>query len=281
DESGAGVPAAASGRHFAAAASGGRAVGKCEPIAGLGCAVVPVAARDAQGRARPLAEIDAEVFNAAEVAIGAGNGVVLHVMDHSKLGSRGPSLACLRAIRAINPGAVQVIVDACQVRLGRARLQWCLDQGCLVLVTGSNFFTGPPLSGALLVPEPLWAPIARIAEVPTGLTDYMARHDWPARFGRIRDCLSARANVGQALRWTAAIAEMQAYFATPTLFRQVALAEFAAAANRCFDCYPECALLPVAEGPLAETEVERDEFAARTIFAFTVMHEGRPLSLAQ
>src|SRR5262249_28095095 len=69
--------------------------------------------------------------------------------------------------------------------------------------------------------------------------------------------------------------------AVPTLFRQLALAEFAAAARRGFDRYPECVLLPGMNGSLAEGEVERDEFAARTIFAFTVMHGGRLLSLAQ
>jgi hypothetical protein len=281
DETGNGVPSAAAGRHFAAAASGGRAVGKGEPIADLACAMVPVAARDAHGQARPLAEIDAEVFRAAEIALAAGNGVALHVMDHSKLGSCGPSLACLRAIRAINPGAMQVIVDACQARLDRARLRAYLDQGFLVLVTGSKFFTGPPLSGAVLVPQALWAPIARIADVPAGLADYAARDDWPARFGRIRERLPARANVGQALRWTAATAEMRAYFAVPALFRQLALAEFAAAAGRCFARYPECGLLPAAERMFADGEIEHDEFAARTIFPFTVMHAGRPLSLAQ
>ena len=101
DESGNGLPAAGSGRHFAAAASGGRAVAKGEPIAGLACAAVTVAARDPHGRARPLAEIDAEVASAAASAVRAGNGVVLHAMDHSKLGSRGDraSPACGRSAR--------------------------------------------------------------------------------------------------------------------------------------------------------------------------------------
>ena len=41
------------------------------------------------------------------------------------------------------------------MRLGRTRLQKYLDRGYLVLVTGSKFFTGPPFSGALLVPSAL------------------------------------------------------------------------------------------------------------------------------
>jgi hypothetical protein len=281
DESGSGVPAAAGGRHFAATTSSGRAVAKGAPIAGLACAVVTIAARDAQGQARPLAEIDAEVAAAAAGALHAGNAVVLHAMDYSKLGSRGPSLACLREIRATDPGSVQVVVDACQARLGRAQLRWYLDQGFLVLVTGSKFFAGPPLSGALLVPESLWAAAARIGEVPAGLADYAARDDWPSRFGRIRDGLPVRQNVGQLLRWIAALAEMRAYFAVPALFRQVALAEFAAAVTRQLADYPECVLLPDAAPLFGDGEFERDEFAARTIFGFTVTHAGRPLSLGK
>src|SRR6185503_18353108 len=74
DESGNGAPAAAAGRHFAVATSGGRAVAPGAPIAGLACATVRVAARDARGHARPLADIDADVAAAAEDAVCAGNG---------------------------------------------------------------------------------------------------------------------------------------------------------------------------------------------------------------
>jgi hypothetical protein len=279
DESGNGVPAAAAGRHFAAATSGGRAVARGAPIAGLACATVRVAARDGQGRARPLADIDAAVAAAAEDAIRAGNGVVLHVMDHSKLGGAGPSLACLREICALAAGAVQVVVDACQGRLSRARLAWYLDQGFLVLIIGSKFFAGPPFCGALLIPDALRTAVGRIAEVPAGLAGYTARDDWPVCFGLIRAQLPAAANVGQALRWRAALADIRAYFAVPELFRRVALAEFAAAAVRHMARCAEINPLPEAEACGAGDDNE--EFAARTIFPFTVLRDGRALSFAQ
>ncbi len=279
DESGNGVPAAAAGRHFAAATSNGQAVAQGAPIAGLASAVVRIAARDAQGRARPLADIDADVAAAAEDAIAAGNGVVLHAMDHSKLGGAGPSLACLREICALAPGVVQVVIDACQARLSRTRLAWYLDQGFLVLITGSKFFAGPPLSGALLIPDALRAAVGRIAEVPAGLADYTARDDWPVCFALIRARLSAAANVGQALRWRAAVADIRAYFAVPELFRRVALAEFAAATARHMARYPELRLLPEAESCGAGED--SDEFAARTIFPFTVVRDGRALSFTE
>ena len=150
-----------------------------------------------------------------------------------------------------------------------------------MLITGSKFFTGPPLSGALLVPDALQARVARIADVPAGLADYTARDDWPACFGRIREQLPARANVGQALRWIAAGEDMRAYFAVPELFRKIALSEFAAAVTRHVARCPEVALLPEPEPSSADAELEPDEFAARTIFPFTVSHDGRALSFAQ
>ncbi|HEY1545766.1 MAG TPA: hypothetical protein VGG01_25470 [Xanthobacteraceae bacterium] len=279
DESGNGVPAAAGGRHFAGAASSGRQVVSGAPIAGVACATVCVAARDTQGRARPVADIDAEVAAAAEEAVAAGNGVVLHAMDHSKLGGTGPSSACLHEICALAPGAVQVVVDACQARLSRTRLAWYLDQGFLVVITGSKFFAGPPLCGALLVPDALRTAVGRIAEVPAGLADYTMRDDWPACFALIRARLSAGANVGQALRWRAAVVEIGAYFAVPELFRRLALAEFAAAAVRHLARYPELRLL-TAEASCRAGE-DNDEFAARTIFPFTVVRDDCALTLAQ
>jgi len=279
DESGNGVPGAAAGRHFAAVASSGRAVTQGAPIAGLACAAVRIPARDARGRARPLAEIDADVVAAAEDAIAAGNGVVLHTMDHSKLGGAGPSLACLHEICALAPGAVQVVVDACQARLSRTRLARYLEQGFLVLITGSKFFAGPPLCGALLIPDALRAAVGRIGDVPGGLAGYTACDDWPACFGLIRAQLSVSTNIGQALRWRAAIAEIRAYFAVPELFRRVALAEFAAAATRHLARYPELRLLP--EPETCRTGEDSDEFAARTIFPFTIARDGGALSLVQ
>jgi hypothetical protein len=174
DESGNGVPAAASGRHFGASASGGGTVVKGAPIPGLACARIAIPARDADGRARSPAEIDAEVRNAVEGAIRAGNGVVLHTMDHSKLGNCGPSLACVQEVCALDRDAIQVVVDACQARLGRSALRWYLDQGFLVLITGSKFFTGPPLSGALLVPEALWG--ATTGHKPSAGSGSSCRH---------------------------------------------------------------------------------------------------------
>src|SRR6185437_9963898 len=111
DETGSGVPNASCGRHFNSLTAQGASVEKGLPIAGLaeGVATVALPLRDA-GRLRSPAEMD-------ELALAAGHRVLLHVMDHSKLGARCPSAACLAAIAAHWGDAVQVVIDACQMRL--------------------------------------------------------------------------------------------------------------------------------------------------------------------
>ena len=135
------------------------------------------------------------------------------------------------------------------------------------------------MSGALLVPDTLRAAVGRIADVPAGLADYTTRDDWPACFSLIRARLSDDMNVGQALRWRAAVEDIRTYFAVPELFRRLALAEFAAAAARHIARHPEFRLLPAPEAGGADDGL--DEFAARTIFPFLIVRDGRPLSLAK
>ena len=124
------------------------------PVAGLAHSVTSLALPlfDATGHGRPQVDSDSQVLGAVEKSLANGSGVLLQIMDSSKLGWRAPSEQCLDEIRRRWPGRVQIVVDACQMRLGRPRLRNYLDRGCIVIVTGSKFFTGPPFSGALLVP---------------------------------------------------------------------------------------------------------------------------------
>ena len=116
--------------------------------------------------------------------------VLLQAMDASKFGWRAPSDSCLDVIARRWPGQVQVVVDACQMRLTRARLKNLLARNCIVLITGSKFFTGPAFSGALLVPRSLGADA--ISAAPEGLCAYSSCFDWPgdwdirAKFPRSR-----------------------------------------------------------------------------------------------
>lgn len=280
DETGSGVPYASCGKHFNTRTAQGAAVEKGNPITGLAEDLVTLSLplRHDGGVAPTLRDMDAAVVEAVAQAIAQGRRVLLHVMDHSKLGARCPSAACLAQIRARWGEAVQVVVDACQMRLGRARLRAHLDDGHMVLITGSKFFTGPPFSGALLVPHGLAAVMASAAGVPMGLADYTSRSDWPRAWAGVRAALGERANFGQLLRWIAAAQEMRDYFAVPGSYRRAALARFAATVAALID---EAGFLDLLPDHDRSAGGDDEEMATRTIFPFLVRRDGRPMSFAQ
>lgn len=284
DETGSGVAYASCGKHFNTLTAQGAAVEKGNPISGLAedVASVSIPLRDDVGRALSLVDIDAAVLHAVSQAVTAGGRVLLHAMDHSKLGCRCPSVDCLRAIRARWGNTVQVVVDACQMRLGRSRLRWHLDQGHMVLITGSKFFTGPPFSGALLVPAEIAVRMAEAGGLSLGLRDYASRSDWPASWHGVRATLQERLNLGQMLRWIAALEEMRAYFAVPPSFRKFALSRFGTVVSRMIAAEENLELLPDYERSPAESgdHADEEEMAVRTIFAFLPRRGGRCLSLA-
>jgi hypothetical protein len=278
DETGSGVPYASCGRHFGTLTAQGTAVEKGDPIVGLAenVASIGIPLREA-GRLRPLAEIDAAVLAATAEAVAAGRGVLLHVMDHSKLGARCPSAQCLAEIRARHGARVQIVIDACQLRLGRRRLAAHLAQGDMVMITGSKFFTGPPFSGALLVPAGFAGALGERLRLSAGLADYTSRSDWPRAWMGLRDGLAEHANIGQLLRWTAALREMRDYFAVPDDFRHDALARFAETVPGLIAGEASLELVPEYDHPREEAD---EEMTARTIFPFLVRRAGRALGPA-
>jgi len=280
NETGGGTVCTARGRHFGTRTAQGVAVDKETVIKGLGEDVeaVDIPARDARGRDVPADEMDRRVTAAVAAAVARGRKVMLQAMDSSKLGRRAPGRACLREIAARWPDGVRIVIDACQMRLSRARLARYLEDGCMVLMTGSKFFTGPPFSGALLLPPAVAGVLAETQAVPAGLHDYTNAADWPAGFSGLRAALPARTKTGAWLRWEAALCEMKDYFSAPEEDRRAALDGIAAAAAGAIAAAPEVGLLPMPPADAAEID---GEMAARTIFAFYLLRDGRRLSAAE
>jgi hypothetical protein len=280
DQTGSGTVETARGNHFSAATAHGSRVRKGEPIAGLAHSVTTVALPllDATGDFHAPAETDAQVLGAIEQSIANGGNVLLQIMDSSKLGWRVRSKQCLDDIAARWPDRVQIIVDACQMRLGRPRLQHYLDRGYIVIVTGSKFFTGPPFSGALLVPQGLSDALDAIGAVAPGLRDYSSRSDWPMHWRGLRSHFPIRANFGQWLRWEAALEEIRAYYDVPGEFRACALTGFGDGVRRIIASSPSLDLLPPQQRP-EHGSLDDEELAQPTIFAFVIRHNGRALAL--
>ncbi len=151
-----------------------------------------------------------------------------------------------------------------------------------MLLTGSKFFTGPPFSGALLVPEGLSTRMSA-PEISPGLRDYTSRSDWPRTWEGVRRTLRERMNLGQFLRWSAALEEMRAYFAVPASYRKSALAQFGAITERLITGEGALRLLPAYEecGGASALGIDDEEMATRTIFPFLLRRSGRFLSPAE
>ena len=278
DQTGSGTAHTARGHHFSSLTASGFAVRKDGAVAGLAGASISVPLRDAASGIAMRADADDAVLRAVEATIAQGAAVLLQIMDASKLGWRAPSAACLDEIERRWPGKVQIVVDACQARLGRRRLRSYLDRGYMVLITGSKFFGGPAFSGALLVPKGLSRRVDRIGAVAPGLLDYAGRCDWPMAWAGLRSRFERRPNFGQWLRWEAALAEIGSYYAVPGAFRVRALAELASGIGSMIALSPSLQAVPA---PTASAGADDEEFANATIFSFTLLRHGRPASIAE
>lgn len=277
DQTGSGTALTARGHHFSTMTASGVAVRKDAAIAGLAGDGIAVPLLDAASGVAMRANADAAVMRAIEDSLAQGRRVLLHIMDSSKLGWRAPSAACLDEIARRWPRKVQIVVDACQARLGRGRLRSYLDRGYMVLITGSKFFGGPAFSGALLVPKGLSRSLDRIEGIAPGFFDYAGRCDWPIAWTALRSRFERRPNFGQWLRWEAALAEIGSYYAVPGTFRAKTMTEFAAGIDDMIALSPSLRAVPAA---FDKADADDEEFAQRTIFPFTLLRNGKPASIA-
>jgi hypothetical protein len=274
-ETGRGVPMAARGVHFAINTALGADVTQEAPIAGFrpDTEVTNILLRHPAGGLREPAAVEAEITGAVAAGIKAGARVILHGLDLSKTGLLAPAPAFLRALRARFGNRFDIVIDACQARLSAASVRDYLALDAVVLITGSKFFTGPPFSGAALVP-PAVAARLRGRQLPAGLDAYFGRDEFPA------DCPAAAhlppvGNYGLALRWHAAMAEMRAVMAVPPARRAEILAAFAATVARKIAENPALKLLP--RPPLRRGPHDEAWETLRSIFTLTIQapHDRR------
>ncbi|CCD84516.1 conserved hypothetical protein [Bradyrhizobium sp. ORS 285] len=276
DQTGSGTAASARGRHFNARTASGLAVTREAPIEGLSGDAVFLPLFDAASM-QPRSDIDGAVLETVEALIRGGRNVLLQAMDASKLGWRAPGLACLDEVARRWPGRVQIVVDACQMRLDPNRLRDHLDRGHLVLISGSKFYGGPAFSGALLVSRDVAAAVRYGHPIAPGLFGYVNRSDWPLAWTDLRACSAPRANIGQWLRWEAALEEIAAYHAVPEVFRRMAIRQLGEAIESLLMLSP--VLRPLATGSAAEQATS--EFGFPTIFPFALQRDGCLLDLGE
>ncbi|MHB1302828.1 MAG: hypothetical protein ACYCZB_05055 [Acidiphilium sp.] len=226
EETGSGVPIAATGRHFAVDTANGHDVSRAGLVEGYRAdtALVAISLRDAAGATRDTEAVEADIRAAVSAAVAAGRRVILHALDLSKTGLLAPSLGFLRRLRAEFADSLDIVVDACQLRIAPARVRAYLELDAVVQITGSKFLTGPPFAGAALLPPAIARRLAHGA-LPKGLDAYFSRGEWPAS-ARVARALPEGVNYGLLLRWRAALAEHRAFAAVDDTAKATAIERF-------------------------------------------------------
>lgn len=228
-EVGSGTTDAAAGRHFDDQTPRGANSTAGEPVNDVLSERVHVETidlRDDRGKMRPEAELDAQCRAMVAQAVTRGERVMVHIVAHSKTGAHAPSLGCVRGIQAQYPDDVVVMIDAAQGRISRRGLRAAMEEGWLVLFTGSKFYGGPPFSGALFVPQNFASPDEDIGNLPEGYRGYFTAGELPTEWDEGRASLSNHPNLGLILRWHAALAEIKAYYAADSSDRYCVLRAF-------------------------------------------------------
>ena len=189
-------------------------------------------------------DIDHQLTTLVSSARQSDKMVLVHILDSSKTALGGPSIDTVAELQAKHGSSLMVIVDAAQMRLSNHSLHQYLHHGFLVLMTGSKFFTGPPLAGALLVPPGLVTRIDRLQPFPTGMGGYCSRYDLPPRWTHLTSNLSKDPNLGLLLRWKAAIWEMSAFYAVPLSEQHSTLRTFEDTISQAIEENPDLELIP-------------------------------------
>jgi hypothetical protein len=224
-------------------------------------AQVPIRLED--GTPRLLAEIDEEVEALVANAVASDRRVLLILVDQSKTGLIAPSPACAMVLLSLYPDNIEVLVDACQFRIGLTTLRAYLEQGFMVALTGSKFLTAPSFSAVLLLPELV---VERVQKrvFPQWLLSCTTKAHWPenwtvntkqedARDLNVRhelvegwqpDCVT---NFGLLLRLAVALDELRRFRAAPQTATIDFLLAFAEAISQRLDSDPHFEPLPVTQ----------------------------------
>ena len=279
-EVGSGTPLAAACCHYDRLTPGGSHVTAGEPVDRALAARVDVRTvnlRSASGAMFSESEIDGAVVELVVEACEADAIVLLHIVAHSKTGVHAPSLSCVERLRGISDDVV-VVVDAAQGRFSRRGLREVLQKDYLVMFTGSKFYGGPPFSGALLVPSTFHPIKRKLSSLPHGFRDYFSAAEMPETWPEIRQSMPAEPNLGAILRWSAAIAEIDAYYKVPEDARLGVLRFFEAEVPRILGESTALFLLPIFP-PLFDDSSQRFLESKTTVFGFWVTPPGasRPL----
>jgi hypothetical protein len=140
---------------------------------------------------------------------------LVHILHSTKTGLILPGWDSLLKLKNKYGDTIEIIVDACQARISIYSINRYLSFGAMVLLTGSKFLSGPPFSGALLLPKFISERIKSIDDFPEGLTNFFGQAEFPIEWTASDNPIYKFENLGLLLRWQAAIYEMNKIFRIP------------------------------------------------------------------
>lgn len=271
EESGRGVALAGAGRFFDESTAAGIAVKMGEPawpdrLIETRC--LPI--RDLKGRVRSTEAIVADLRDEVVKALSAGDHVLVHVLLGSKTGISAPPLEVVDALRRGHEEQVDVVVDACQLRITPSLLGALARRGWMVQITGSKFLTGPAFSGALIVPAAMRARRAAVAAFLAAAPAVGRPEDWPAPWQSRTDREERPPDsYGLLYRWIAALGEAALLAALPRSLCKHAFQRFRTALHERLEASPVLVPMPTPDRHLADLGEEAPGLAARSIICFS------------
>ena len=281
DETGSGVSEALSGAHFANNTALDINVTKSERIEGFRKVnVVDIPLRNELGELKDSEVLDQEALDAVNIAFAEDHYIVLHVIDQSKLGYQAPSTGLIEKVKGFDKIDLQVVIDASQLRIDAEDINDYIKQGNILTITGSKYYTGPPFSGALILPKKITKALKSSEEkLPIGLVEYFHKSDWPKSWS----CASTLAkgyNYGSYMRWNAALSEMKRYYETPLTLRNLGIEKFCNYVEESIQDAPFLEQLFISDFKTtsAQSENEIKLRNIRSIFPFFVLKEGKALT---
>lgn len=267
EESGTGIALAGAGCYFDDQSGAGLPVVKGSaawPSAALALEIIRI--RDADFEPRKSGAIDREFLEHGRRALAKDGHVLGHVLWASKTGLVAPSQSAVEELVSLAPKRVDIVIDACQMRMDLPTLGAYLKSGCLLQVTGSKFLTGPPFSGALVLPRSMRARLAAVCTAMESAPAVTHADSWTRWWSARLPQTSGKTSFGPLFRWLPALLEATLFRNLPREFCDFAFEEFrrAVTARVTESAY----LRPISSGELSR---EEELFARLSIVSFEVM----------
>lgn len=108
------------------------------------------------------------------------------------------------------PDGVMWVVDMCQFRATKSLVHELIDLNCMVQITGSKFYGGPPFCGAILIPNDIIAQVKYWdPEIIKPFARIFSKYDMPASLPELRNQFPEYNNYGLLARWEVAMSEIE------------------------------------------------------------------------